>query len=202
MFQIKVKLLISILMLFSILFDYHIRATGADQENFFAYYTKIDSGEPWEKYSKTAKHADLVVQLKSGRVVFHRSSSYLPYWETENGKWYFDEIIPRSGDGPEKRPDKNNIYSFVRLIESNQDSIVVHWRYFPDFKLGSHNKPIGGNVQFDGVVHEYFTFYPNGKVRRIIREGTREYDDWIDPKNRSVQNISLSSEGIKEQKLS
>ena len=139
------------------------------------------------------------MQLKSGKVVFHRSSSYLPYWETENGKWYFDEIIPRSGDGPEKRPDKNNIYSFVRLIESNQDSIVVHWRYFPDFKLGSHNKPIGGNVQFDGVVHEYFTFYPNGKVRRIIREGTPKYDDWIDPKNRSVQNIRLSSEGIQEQ---
>jgi len=167
------------------------------QENFFAYYTKINNSEPWEEHSRTGEFADLVIQLnKTQKVVFNRGSSYLPYLEQDSDKTYFDEIIERSGDGPEERPDKNNIYSFVRLIESNDDSIVVHWRYFPDFKLGNHIKPIGGNVEFDGVVHEYFTFYPDGKVKRIIKEGTSKLDDWKDPKNRSVQTIQLGKEGI------
>ena len=163
---------------------------------FFAYYTQIELGEPWEEHSRTASHADLVVNLAEGKVIFHRASSYLPDWNTKSGEWYFEEVIPRKGDGLGKRPDKNNIYSYVRLIESNQDSILVHWRYFPDFILGSHAEPIGGNVGFDGVVHEYFTFYPDGKVKRMIREGAQKLDDWNDPRNRTVQIIQLSGGGI------
>ena len=94
---------------------------GNNNSAFYAYYTKIDSGEPWEVLSRTGQHADLVVQLGQGQIVFHRSSSYPPCWKANNGEWYFDEIIPRRGDGPKKRPDKNNIYSFVRLIASTQD---------------------------------------------------------------------------------
>jgi hypothetical protein len=167
------------------------------QENFFAYYTKIHNSDPWEEHSRTGEFADLVIQInKTQKVVFNRGSSYLPYLEQDSDKTYFDEIIERSGDGPEERPDKNNIYSFVRLIEGNDDSIVVHWRYFPDFKLGNHIKPIGGNVEFDGVVHEYFTFYPSGMIKRTIRVGTKKFDDWIDPLNRSVQTLRLNKEGI------
>jgi hypothetical protein len=165
---------------------------------YYAYYTKIDTGEPWEALSRTAQHADLVVQLAHGKLVFHRSSSYLPYWETSTGQWYLDEIVPRRGDGSEKRPDKNNIYSFVRLIESTEDSIVVHWRYFNDFELGHHAQPIGGNVGFDGVVHEYFFISPDGVVRREIRKGTKKLDDWRDPKNRIQQTVQLTPDGIEE----
>ena len=164
--------------------------------DFYAYYTKIDTGQSWEKYSRTAGHADLVVKLGNGEVQFHRSLSYLPSWKTGSGTWYFDEVVQRSGDGPEERPDKNNIYSFVRLIHSNEDSIVVHWRYFPDFKLGSHAEPVGGNVGFDGVVHEYFVFYPDLTVKREIREGTPKLDDWNDPANRTTQHLALHREGI------
>jgi len=163
---------------------------------FYAYYTKIDSGQDFEAHSRTAKHADLVVQLGEGEVVFHRSSSYLPYWKTGAGEFYFEEVIPRTGDGPDGRPDKNNIYSYVRLIHSSDDSILVHWRYFPDFRLGSHAEPNGGNVGFDGVVHEYFTFYPDLSVKRMIREGTTKLDDWNDPMNRTVQHLILSMDGI------
>ncbi len=165
---------------------------------FYAYYTKIETGQSWEAHSRTGLHADLIVQLDPGKLVFHRSSSYLPYWETAAGQWYFDEIISRHGDGPEKRPDKNNIYSFVRLIASNEDSIVVHWRYFPNFKLGSHAQPIGGNVGFDGVVHEYFTIYPDGAVKRIIRQGSKKLDDWNDPANRTTQKLKLTVKGLTE----
>jgi hypothetical protein len=137
--------------------------------DFYAYYTKIDSGQSWEKHSRTARHADLVVRMGEGEVIFHRSSSYLPYWDTGSKLYYFWEMVKRRGDGPEGRPDKNNLYSYVRLIHCNKDSIVVHWRYFPDFQLGSHAEPVSGNVGYDGVVHEYFTFYPDLRVKRVIR---------------------------------
>lgn len=168
------------------------------QTNFYAYHTKINSGEAWEENSKTGEHADLVVQVNDAQIIFHRKSSYLPLWKTIKGEWYFEEIIERNGDGPEQRPDKNNIYSYVRLIHESADSIVVHWRYFPDFKLGHHALPIGGNVEFDGVVHEYFTIYPSGKVKRVIREGAKKLDDWNDPLNRSIQILQLDTDGIKE----
>ena len=166
--------------------------SGFTTPEFYAYYTKIDSGQSWEEHSKTAAHADLVVKLGGGEILFHRSSSYLPSWKTGSGEWYFDELVQRSGDGPETRPDRNNIYSFVRLIHSNEDSIVVHWRYFPEFKLGSHAEPVGGNVGFDGVVHEYFTFYPDLTVKREIRQGTAKLDDWNDPLNSTVQHLVLT----------
>ncbi|MHC4843945.1 MAG: LamG domain-containing protein, partial [Planctomycetota bacterium] len=167
-------------------------------DNFYAYYTKIDSGKEFEKTSRTGPYADIVVHVGHGRLVFHRSSSYLPYWQTERGMWYFNEVVERSGDGPEKRPDKNNLYAFARIIEDNPEKIVIHWRYFPNFKLGSHAEPVGGNVGFDGVVHEYFTIYPDGSVTRTVRQGTKKLDDWNDPANRTIQKLKLTTKGITE----
>ena len=165
-------------------------------DGFFAYYTKIDSDEKFEKFSHTGQFADVVVNLGQGKLVFHRSSSYLPYWQTKNGKWYLDQIVKRSGDGPPKRPDKNNIYAFCRIIEDTPDKIVVHWRYFANFKLGTHAEPVSGNVGFDGVVHEYFTIKPDGTITRTIRQGTKKLDDWNDPANRTTQKLKLTSKGI------
>ncbi len=168
--------------------------SAANATNFKAYYTRIDTGEPWELHSRTGEYADLVVEINENeRVVFHRSSSYLPYLESQGKQLYFEEVIPRLGDGPKKRPDKNNLYSYVRLIESNQDSIVVHWRYFPKFKLGHHATPIEGNTHFHHVVHEYFVFYPNGKVNRTIREGAEHYDDWNNPGNMYSIELKIES---------
>jgi len=63
-----------------------------------AYYTKVDSGQEFEKYSRTGPYADIVIEVKGGKFVFWRGSSYLPYWQSDNGKWFVDQIIPRSGD--------------------------------------------------------------------------------------------------------
>ncbi|MHC4724173.1 MAG: LamG domain-containing protein [Planctomycetota bacterium] len=167
-------------------------------DNFYAYYTEIDSGEEFEETSRTGPYADIVVQLAHSQLVFHRSASYLPYWQTESGTWYLDEIIKRSGDGPEKRPDRNNLYSFARIIEDTSERKVIHWRYFPNFKLGTHAEPVGGNVSFDGVVHEYFTIKPDGTLARTIRQGTKKLDDWNDPANRTIQELKLTAKGITE----
>jgi len=64
---------------------------------FGAFYSKIDSGEEFEKHCRTGAYADIIVDLGWGnsKFVFWRGSSYLPYLETEKGRWYVEELIPR-----------------------------------------------------------------------------------------------------------
>jgi hypothetical protein len=115
--------------------------------DFYAYYTKIDSGQSWEKHSRTARHADLVVRMGEGEVIFHRSSSYLPYWDTGSKLYYFWEMVKRRGDGPEGRPDKNNLYSYVRLIQISslgamRSPFLVMWVTMEWFMNILHSTPI------------------------------------------------------------
>lgn len=62
---------------------------------FYGYYTRVPSGEPSEKFSRTGEDADLIVKFgaPAGQLVFWRGTSYLPYWETAQGKWPLDEIV-------------------------------------------------------------------------------------------------------------
>ena len=152
--------------------------------DFSAYYTRLDY-----KDNISGKYADIVVRFSGdNKFVFCRESSYLPYWQTEKGKWYVDEIIERTGDGPSHRPDAINRYSYARLIEKNSQRVVIHWRYIPDFR----------NVQWDGVVDEYYTFTSDGKVLRKIKEGTGKIDDWEDTNNATIQKFLLKSDGIEQ----
>jgi hypothetical protein len=161
---------------------------------FGAYYTKIDSGEEFEQYSRTGEYADIIVDLgaENGKFVFWRGSSYLPYWETSQGKWYVDELIPRSGDGSGMRPDKVNTFSVVKIIESTSRRAVIHWRYLSDFS--GMNPHIG--VDATKFVDEYFTIYPSGKVERTCRKGTQKVDEWREPSNQTAQTFQLASDGF------
>jgi len=166
------------------------------QGKFRAYYTKIDSGEAFEKYSRTGPYADIVVEADKGKFVFWRGSSYLPYWETQKGKTFVEEVIPRSGDGPRQRPDIVNTYSRIFLIESAPEKAVVWWRYLPEF--GGKNPHTG--VDATKFVDEYFTIAADGKVTRTIRQGTAKIDDWRDPANKTVQTFRLTGDGIMDKK--
>jgi hypothetical protein len=147
----------------------------------------VQSGESWEKHSRTREHADIVIRFAKNReFVFPRNSSYLPYWKTEKGKWYVDELVPRKGDGSGTRPDKVNVYSHVRLIEASDARAVVHWRYVPDFD----------NAAWDGWVDEYFTVYPEGVCTRTIRRGQKKVDDWLSASNLSIQKLHLLADGV------
>jgi len=46
-----------ILSIFALIFG-----TASKVPDFYAYYTKTDTGQAWEEYSRTARHADLVVR--------------------------------------------------------------------------------------------------------------------------------------------
>lgn len=161
-----------------------------------AYYTKVDSGQEFEKYSRTGPYADIVVVLEAGKFVFWRGSSYLPYWETQKGKTFVEEVIARSGDGPSKRPDKVNTFSRVAIIEDGPDEVVVYWRYLPRF--GGKNPHTG--VDATKFVDEYFTITADGKVTRTIKQGTAKIDDWKDPLNKTVQTFRLTPDGLADKK--
>ncbi len=168
------------------------RTSGA-KAPFGAFHTKIDSGRAFERFSRTDRHADIVVSVTAahGRLVFWRGSSYLPYWEAGRVE-YVPEVIPRTGDGAAAMPDRVNTFSRVRIIESSPSRVIVHWRYDPEFE--GDNPKIG--VDACGFVDEYFAITPDGKVTRTIRQGTDRIDDWNDPLRKTVQTFTLTAAGI------
>ena len=169
--------------------------TISPSEDFEAYYTHIVTNDEFEKFSRTGDYADIIVDLgnENGKFVFWRGSSYLPYWETVNGKKIFvDEIIPRSGNGNKTMPDKVNSFSVVKIIENTPNKVVIHWRYLPAF---SGTNPFL-KVSPTNFVDEYYTITSNGSVQRTIRQGTLNYNDWADPKFQYVQTFNLTTRGI------
>ncbi|MCK4828345.1 LamG domain-containing protein, partial [bacterium] len=113
-------------------------------------------------------------------------TGYLPFLITKRGKSNFDELIPRSDNGTAERPDKNNISSYVRIIDQSSDQIVVHWRYMPDLN----------NVGFTGVVHEYFFVKPDGTIKREIKQGSFDLVNFNDPENRIVQDLKINNDKL------
>jgi len=170
-------------------------ASFASASGLVAYYTRlIPNRETVLAYEDeiSGRWADLVVALGSGgKVIFERKTSYLPYWLTDTGRWSFDEIVSRSGDGEEHMPDLINRYSHVRLIKADDNRAVVHWRYVPDFD----------NPGLTGVVDEYFIIGSDGQVNRSVRQGTEKLDDWLDPANVTTQVLKLKDNGIQEVSL-
>ncbi len=184
---------------------------------FGAYYTKIDSGEEFEAYSRTGAHADIVVTFAKlpGRLVFWRGAGYLPYWETTKGRWPLPYIFLRKGDGPPRRPDRVNTYARARIIVSTQEKVVVHWRYLPRFE-GTNPHLSAGNVRYWGdktardpqssgprhlvtptrFVDDYFTITNDGTIKRVIVQGTDKYYDWLNKDWKRVQTIQLLPGGI------
>ncbi len=72
---------------------------------FYAYYTRLE----YDDNHNTGKYADLVVHVnQTGKLVFSRENSYLPYWEVKGSKQFFERIVPFEGDGPPERPDRIN----------------------------------------------------------------------------------------------
>ena len=192
-----------------------ILCAAAHAADFGAYYTKIDSGQDFEQYSRTGKHADIMVRLEHGKFVFWRGSSYLPYWQTDDGKWFVPEIVEREGDGPPTRPDKVNTYSRVKIIESSPEKVVILWRYLPKFegtnphlnatnvRNAEHCPALPKDIQEpehlvkpENFVEEVFTIRPDGSITRTFRRGTEKLEDWHDSGNRTRQELHLTSSGI------
>jgi hypothetical protein len=150
--------------------------------DFAAYYTTYGEAD-----DITGEYADVVVRFSDNRkFVFCRETSYLPFLEYDGQKWFVEDIIGRKGDGDQKRPDKYNMYSYVRIIDSTPDQVIIHWRYVPDFE----------NPGFTGVVHEIYSIDSNGKIKRMIRPARAKMDEYTDPRNMFTEDLQLGSSGI------
>ena len=158
-----------------------------DETDFNAYYADYDGAD-----MISGEFADIVIRFPDKkRFVFSRASSYLPFLLNDNSKVFVDEIIPRNGDGEGLRFDKNNIYSYVRIIRRSKEEVMVHWRYIPDFS----------NPEFSGVVHEYYTIKPDGSVVRIIQPGRISLEEFNDDGNQIKETFELTRSGIKNKHL-
>lgn len=189
-------------------------AVGAQAGDFFAYYTRLHydppqdlstlvkipvsaaevfagrpeqapSGAPRPGPVRWGRYADLLVNLAEGQqLVFSRATGYLPYLQTANGRFPFKQLA-------ECRDDPLCLCSYVRLVEDGPGRIVVHWRHVPD----------PARVVMTEVIHEVFIITPDGKVRREVRVGTPRLDDYNDPANVTIQELSISVDGISERSL-
>ena len=166
---------------------------------FYAYYTRL----AFQDDNNTGKYADIVVNLgETGRFVFSREFSYLPFWQVSNNKHFVERIVPFVGEGPPTRPDKINKCSYVRIIEDTPDKIVIHWRYAPDQRRDSFTRfreKYTGDMgeYFAEYCDEYFTIHADGTVIRKVKTGCYRLDDWNDPANALAQTMQLTSSGIR-----
>jgi len=152
--------------------------------DFSAYYTSYGEAD-----DITGPYADIVVRFPDGKkLVFCRTSSYLPFLENNGQKWFMQELIPRNGDGEGLRPDKYNRYSYVRIIKNTPEEVIVHWRYIPDFE----------DPGFTGVVHESYVIKPDGKVKRTVQPGNMRSDEFTNPENWFVEELALEQSSIKQ----
>jgi len=157
---------------------------------FYAYHTNLEQGD--EDFNK---YKDLVVVLGEGkRLEFPREKGYRPRWVTPAGSYLVDEFYP------DKDPDQNLDYTYVRLLEANAEKILIHWRYIPDLdRINTINDSLDP-VNQDGLlaaVHEIFSISVDGSVQRQMRsaKGTRR-EDWLNPATVTKQEVHLKENGI------
>ncbi len=142
--------------------------------DLYAYYTRVDSGESFERFARVDQYADVIVKLGSpdGRLVFCRATSYLPYWQTAKGKWPLEEIVPRHGDGTAAMPDRVNLFSHAEIIESSASKVIVHWRYLSSFSVGNPARQPGPEQLCGRSLHDHAR-RPGGAGRQARDEDHR-----------------------------
>jgi hypothetical protein len=140
---------------------------------FGAYYTKLEFDESWDSGWRVGEHADVIVRFDeaSYKFVFWRGTSYIAHWVTETGIWYTNEFNETWGPdvmaSAEPMSDKRTRQSHVRIIESNDARVVVHWRYalVDNLEVIAKTDPISG---WGDWTDEYFILYPDGIGTRKI----------------------------------
>jgi hypothetical protein len=140
---------------------------------FGAYYTKLKYDDGWDALWPVGQAADIVVQFDHSpiRVVFWRGTRYGPAWVMENGQWLADQSVETwdSNEGCyEHMEDPRCLYSQVKILESTEARVVVHWRYAP-VNSRNHFWRVDEKSGWGLWVDEYYYFYPDlTAVRKIV----------------------------------
>ena len=155
---------------------------------FGAYYTHLKYTPEWDKNWRVADHPDVVVRFDDGghKFVFWRGTSYIPCWVTDTDAWYTNEFVERRGHHSkntqgcvEPMSDKQCRYSHVRVIESNDARVVIHWRYAPCDVHYEHPFSDEQTGWFDWV-DEYYVIYPDATGIRAITVQSSGLHKWIE----------------------
>jgi hypothetical protein len=155
---------------------------------FGAYQTTLKYDPAWDEPWRIGDEADVVIRFDDGghRFVFWHGTSYIPHWVTDNGIWYNNEFIERAGHASglkgciEPMSDKQCRYSHVRVLESNDARVVVHWRYAPvdvEYQHAFADEKTG----WTDWVDEIYTIYPDATgVREITHHSTKpgDFTEW------------------------
>ena len=140
---------------------------------FGATYEHLQYYDAWDRRWRVGDHPDVLVRFDGSdqRVVFWRGTNYIPCWVSGDGIWYTNEFNETWGNGAtgcaEPMSDKHCAYSHVRIIESHDARVVVHWRYalVDVLDVRPRRDPISGWTDFSD---EVFTIYPDGTATRSI----------------------------------
>jgi len=155
---------------------------------FGAYYTTLKYDLDWDRNWRVGNNADVVVNFPGSeyKFVFWRGTSYIPCWVTDTGVWYTNEFVERRGfHSPntegcvEPMSDKQCRYSHVRIIESNDARVVVHWRYAP-VDVNYEHPFIDPVTKWFDWVDEVYTLYPSGVGVREVTVQTNRPDLWTE----------------------
>jgi hypothetical protein len=164
--------------------------------SFGAYYAHLKYTPEWDKPWRVDDHPDVVVRFDEGghKFVFWRGTSYIPCWVTDTDVWYTNEFVERRGaHSPntegcvEPMSDKQCRFSHVRIIESNDARVVVHWRYAPVDVRYEHPFIDQRTGWFDWV-DEYYVIYPDATGIREINVQSNGLDKWIEFQEAIVVN--------------
>jgi hypothetical protein len=138
---------------------------------FGAYYTTLKYYKEWDRLWRVKDHADIVVLFDEMPVkyVFWRGLNYISAWVTGNGIWYTnefnetwaDKFDPDINGCAEPMSDKQCRTSHVRVIESNDARVIVHWRYA---LIDTHYRQarIDPLTKWGDWSDEYYVIYPDG----------------------------------------
>jgi len=164
--------------------------------SFGAYYAHLNYSPDWDQAWRVDDHPDVVVRFDEGghKFVFWRGTSYIPCWVTDTDVWYTNEFVERRGHHSpntegcvEPMSDKQCRYSHVRIIESNDARVVVHWRYAPVDVAYEHSFIDKKTGWFDWV-DEYYVIYPDATGIREINVQSNGLDKWIEFQEAIVVN--------------
>ncbi len=171
--------------------------SGPDGPGIFgAYYTHLKYSPEWDSPWRVDDHPDVVVRFDEGghKFVFWRGTSYIPCWVTDTDIWYTNEFVERRGHHSpntegcvEPMSDKQCRYSHVRIIESNDARVVVHWRYAPVDVAYEHSF-IDKKTGWYDWVDEYYVIYPDASAVREINVQSNGLNKWIEFQEAIVVN--------------
>jgi len=184
--------------------------TAPERGRFGAFYTRLKYYDEWDALWRTGDLSDMVVEFDELpiKVMFWRGSRYSPCWVTENGKWMADQSreTGENWDAPRPREevptgccehmsDAQCRFSHVRLIESSDARVVIHWRYaLIDvlYRQSGVDPTTGWGYWGD----EYYTIYPDGVGTRNLVPGTGGWQETIffsAPGTRPEDNCELEA---------